>query len=96
MSALRYGLEDKVVLVTGGSRGIGLAVSRELLEQGAKLAICARKREGLEEAVKALGAPGRVLAVNAHIAREDDVERLFREVTDRFSRLDVLVKPTLA
>jgi 2-deoxy-D-gluconate 3-dehydrogenase len=103
---MRYDLEGKVALVTGGSRGIGLALAREFLAQGAKVAVCARKREGLEAAKRELEAaggsagpagpagdpdPGDLLAVPVHIAEEDQVERLFEAVLDRFGRLDILV-----
>jgi len=113
MGGMRYGLEGKVALVTGGSRGIGLALARELLAQGAKVAVCARKPEGLEAARRELEAvtrkleeaggaaesegdrgdrdPGDLMAVQAHIAEEDQVERLFEAVLDRFGRLDILV-----
>ena len=47
---LSYGLEDKVFVVTGGSRGIGLTIARLLLDQGAKVVICGRKEEGLSSA----------------------------------------------
>jgi len=99
---VRYGLEGKVVLVTGGLRGIGLATARRFREQGCRVAICARKAEGLSEAERQLaeaGGPdgaegagaGGVLAVAAHIAEEDQVERLLEAVLDRFGRLDILV-----
>ncbi len=47
---LSYGLVDKVFVVTGGSRGIGLTIARLLLDQGAKVVICGRKEEGLSAA----------------------------------------------
>lgn len=49
------GLEDKKVLVTGGSRGIGRAIAARMLAEGAKVSICARGQEGVDEAVAALG-----------------------------------------
>ncbi len=91
MSAISYGLEGKVALVTGGSRGIGLEMARVLLGQGAKTAICARKREPLEAAAKELGGGGDLLAVPAHVAKEDQVTALVESVLDRFGRLDILI-----
>jgi len=91
MSVIRYGLEGKVVLVTGGSRGIGLELARRLLEEKAKVAICGRKREGLDAATAQLGGGDDLLTVSAHVAEEEQVELLFQTVLGRFGRLDVLV-----
>lgn len=90
MGAMRYGLEGKVAVVTGGSRGIGLAVTEELLNQGAKVVICGRKQENLDAAAARLDSTD-LMTVRAHIAREADVERLFAEVMERHSRVDVLI-----
>jgi len=89
MSDIRYGLEGKVVLVTGGSRGIGLDTAHRLVEEGARVVICARKQEGLEAAREALG--GDVLAVAAHVGKPDQVEALFQAVMDKHGRIDVLI-----
>lgn len=91
MSKLTFGLENKVVLVTGGSRGIGLEIARALLEEKAKVVICGRKQEGLDAAVKELQGGERLEAVKAHIGKEEQVDALFEAVTTRFSRLDILV-----
>ncbi|HON63179.1 MAG TPA: SDR family oxidoreductase [Deltaproteobacteria bacterium] len=90
MGAVQYGLKDKVALVTGGSRGIGLEIARELLAQGARVVICGRKQENLDAAVAALSG-GDLMAVQAHIAREVDVEALFHAIEERHSRLDILI-----
>jgi len=91
MKTLSYGLDDKVAMVTGGSRGIGLDMAKTLLAQGAKVAICGRKQEGLDAAAAELDGGDRVLAVAAHIAKADDVDRLFEQTVDRFGHIDVLV-----
>ncbi|MEW6264314.1 MAG: SDR family oxidoreductase [Thermodesulfobacteriota bacterium] len=91
MGKLCYGLEGQTAVVTGGSRGIGLELAQALLAEGAKVAICGRKKEGLEAAVQALRGQGDVLAVPAHVAKETDVEALFQAVTDKFGRVDLLV-----
>jgi 2-deoxy-D-gluconate 3-dehydrogenase len=88
---ISYGIEGKVALVTGGSRGIGLEMAKTLLAQGAKVAVCGRKKEGLEAAASTLGGGDRLLAVQAHIGQEADVERMFNEVTAWAGRLDILI-----
>jgi len=55
MAEMSYNLQDKVFVVTGGSRGIGLEITKNLLAQGARVAICGRKQEGLDAAVADLG-----------------------------------------
>ena len=90
MGTLKYGLEDKVILVTGGSRGIGLEIAKELLEQKANVVICGRKTDTLDAAARSLGSE-KLMTVQAHIAKEEDVEALFSAVMDRFARLDVLI-----
>jgi 2-deoxy-D-gluconate 3-dehydrogenase len=91
MTTISYGLQDKVVVVTGGSRGIGLDLARALLVQQAKVVICGRKQEGLDAAVDELGGDERLLAVAAHIAKASDVDRLFDQTVARFGRIDMLV-----
>ena len=91
MGNIAYGIGDKVFLVTGGSRGIGLDLAKTLLDQGAKVVICGRKQEGLDTAVAQLDAMDRVLAVSAHVAKEADVDRLFDQAVERFGRIDALV-----
>ena len=91
MNGMSYDLEGKVVVVTGGSRGIGLELARNFLAQGARVVICGRKQENLTAAVEKLGGGERLLALPAHVAREGDVETLFETVVSRFGGLDVLV-----
>jgi 2-deoxy-D-gluconate 3-dehydrogenase len=91
MSGISYGLEGKIAVVTGGSRGIGLETAKMLLEEKANVVICGRKRENLDAAVASLGNPDRLLAVTAHIAKEEDVNALFERVLEKFSRVDILI-----
>lgn len=86
-----YGLAGRVVVVTGGSRGIGLELARGFLEEGAKVVICSRKQENLAAAAEALAGGERLLAVAAHVGREAEVEKLFAVAVETFGRLDVLV-----
>lgn len=91
MSKIWYNLEGKAVVVTGGSRGIGLELARLLLEQRAKVVICGRKQEGLDVAASELNSGENLLAIQAHIAKEEDVENLFDKTIENFGRLDVLI-----
>ncbi|HZS42310.1 MAG TPA: SDR family oxidoreductase [Polyangia bacterium] len=80
--------EGKVAVVTGGNSGIGLAAARRLKDEGARVAIVGRSRGTLDEAAKALGRD--VLAIQADVSRLADVDRLFREVSERWGKIDVL------
>jgi 3-oxoacyl-[acyl-carrier protein] reductase len=87
------GIEGKAAIVTGGSRGIGRETARTLLEAGARVTICARTRETLEQTRGELQAKtgGEVFTVVTDMAVEADVERLVREATERFGGVDILV-----
>jgi NAD(P)-dependent dehydrogenase (short-subunit alcohol dehydrogenase family) len=91
MPAMNYGLEGKVAVVTGGSRGIGLQMAKTLLEQKAKVVICGRKKDGLDAAVGTLAGGEAVLAIQAHVAKEEDVDALFDGVVKKFGRVDILI-----
>ena len=91
MSAMSFDLQDKVYVVTGGSRGIGLEIAAKLLDQGARVVICGRKQEGLDAATQELAAGNRLLAITAHIAQEADVEKLFDNTLEQFGTVDGLV-----
>ena len=91
MGNLAFNLEDKVFMVTGGTRGIGLAIAQSLLEQSAKVVICSRKTEGLEEASNTLSGGDHLLAVQAHIAKPDEVDALFEAAIGKFGAIDGLI-----
>ena len=91
MAKLSFNLEDKVFVVTGGSRGIGLEITRMLLDQKARVAICGRKLEGLDAAAAELNAGDNLLAVPAHVARTEDVDGLFNRTLKAFGRVDGLI-----
>lgn len=83
---------DGVALVTGGSRGLGLLIARELASRGYRLAICARDSDELAAAESDLVAHGaQVLAVPCDVTDQDQVDEMIRSVVARFGRLDVLV-----
>ncbi|HEY2955492.1 MAG TPA: SDR family NAD(P)-dependent oxidoreductase [Candidatus Eisenbacteria bacterium] len=85
-------LEGQVALITGGSRGLGLAIAQALAAEGAALGLVARDGAELEKAVQRLSASGaRALGAEADVTRAADVERAVRAVLERWNRLDILV-----
>jgi NAD(P)-dependent dehydrogenase (short-subunit alcohol dehydrogenase family) len=87
-----YPLEGKAVLVTGGSRGLGLVLARQLADAGCRVAIAARDAEELERAREDLAARGaEVAAVTCDVKDRAEVERMVRDVEARFGGVDVLV-----
>jgi 3-oxoacyl-[acyl-carrier protein] reductase len=85
-------LAGKVAIVTGGGRGIGLAIARLLAEDGASVVVSGRDAARLEAAVKeleALGVPA--LGIPADAAKREDVDRLLDATRERFGRIDVVV-----
>jgi NAD(P)-dependent dehydrogenase (short-subunit alcohol dehydrogenase family) len=84
-------LHEKVALVTGGGSGIGLAVARSFLQEGARIAIAGRDAAKLRIAAGQLGTGERLLAHAADVADPDQVSRLVDTVTGRWGRVDLLV-----
>ena len=84
---------DQVVLVTGGSKGIGRAISRAFAQMGAQVVInYGHDEETARQSEKEVQeAGGKAIAWKADITLKEDVDRMFKEVLDRFGRLDVLV-----
>lgn len=81
-------LTGHVALVTGGSSGIGLGITRGLLDAGASVAICGRSEERLESAINGLAAGDRVGGFVCDISEEEQVARMFREVLELFGAID--------
>jgi NAD(P)-dependent dehydrogenase (short-subunit alcohol dehydrogenase family) len=88
---MTHRLEGRVAVVTGASRGIGLAVAERLLADGARVCITARKAETLEKAAADLGDPDRVLAVAGKAHDPEHQSETVARVLDTFGRLDLLV-----
>lgn len=85
-------MQAKVVLITGGTSGIGLALAQAFGREGAKVVITGRKADKLEEARQALARQGyEILALQANAALEEDNERMVAETLRHFGRLDVLI-----
>jgi len=90
-----FGLTDKVAIVTGSSRGLGLASARALVAEGCRVCICARGEERLAEAAIEVEAaarrPNMVTAVQADVSTPAGVERVIESTLEAFGGLDVLV-----
>jgi NAD(P)-dependent dehydrogenase (short-subunit alcohol dehydrogenase family) len=85
-------LHGSVALITGGSRGLGLALSRELAGQGCRLAICARDANELEEARADLErSDAEVMAVSCDVADAAQVATMVETVTRHYGRIDILI-----
>jgi 3-oxoacyl-[acyl-carrier protein] reductase len=80
-------LKNAVVLVTGGSSGIGRAIAQSLAAGGARVAITGRNKERLTQAAQSMGA----LAIHADVSREADVLGTYAELMEKFGDLDILV-----
>ncbi|RJR38698.1 MAG: SDR family oxidoreductase [Desulfobacteraceae bacterium] len=92
MSGMEMDLSGKVALVTGGSRGIGMAIAMAMAEKGAKVAISGRKQENLDRAAAEFKKQGlQVLAVSANAGQAGQVDSLFNEVDRNFEGIDILV-----
>jgi NAD(P)-dependent dehydrogenase (short-subunit alcohol dehydrogenase family) len=91
-SQRRYDFRGKTILITGGSRGLGLVLAREFAHQGAKIAICARSGEELLHAREELEAMGaEVFEAICDVRNQAEVNHLIEDVCTRFGQIDVLV-----
>lgn len=85
-------MKNKVVLITGASRGLGRALTIAFAKEGAKLAICARSEESLQMVKKEAEAFGvDVLAITADVSNARDVERFVATTESAFGQIDVLI-----
>jgi 3-oxoacyl-[acyl-carrier protein] reductase len=86
-------LDDKVVLVTGASRGIGVVLAEAIAAAGAKVIInYAGSKSAAEDLAKKISATGaEAIAVQADVSKPDDVKRLFDVSIEKFGRIDVLI-----
>ena len=82
---------DKVVVITGGSSGLGLGFAQELSKRGAKLALVARDAVKLDGAVASLANPKNAIGLSADITNQQDVEALPDKVVEAFGKVDALI-----
>ena len=86
------GLKGKVAVVTGGTEGIGRATALKLAQEGAKVAICARRAEPLGKTADEIRKTGaEVLPMPADMSKAEDIERFMNAVVGHFGRIDILV-----
>ncbi|WP_343209295.1 SDR family oxidoreductase [Anaerolentibacter hominis] len=88
---MELGLKGKVAVITGGSKGIGLAAAKEFLLEGAKVAICARREAELNEAAVQLSAYGEVYKEVVDASSEEQVYAFAAHVAERFGTIDCWV-----
>ena len=89
---MELSLKNKVVLLTGASRGIGHATAIGLAEAGADLAIASRKLPDLEKVAAEIKKLGRkCIPIAAHVGRIEEINSLVKKVLDEFGKIDVLV-----
>lgn len=89
------GLTDKVAVITGSSRGLGLASAKALAAEGCRVCLCARSTSALEDAAHEVahiaGSEARVISVPIDLTEPDACDRLIHTVVDRWGRVDILV-----
>jgi NAD(P)-dependent dehydrogenase (short-subunit alcohol dehydrogenase family) len=83
-------LKDKVIVITGASRGIGEAIARAAVDAGARVALASRKQADLDTVAGSLPAD-RAIALACHTGKAEDVEAMFARAVARFGRVDGLV-----
>ena len=82
-------LKDKVIVITGASRGIGEAIARACVEGGAKVVLASRKQADLDKVAAALGE--HAIAVACHTGKAEEVEALVAKAVERFGKVDGFV-----
>ena len=86
-------LNGRAAIVTGGSKGLGFAIASRFAASGADVAIAARGREALDEAIKAIGAntKARVIGIQGDVGLATDVTRIYDEAMGAFGKIDIVV-----
>jgi NAD(P)-dependent dehydrogenase (short-subunit alcohol dehydrogenase family) len=87
----RYSFRGRVVLITGGSRGLGLVMARKLAAEGARLAICARTSHQVHNAREELSRITDVLAFERDVTKKQEVARMIDDIVRAWGRVDVVI-----
>jgi len=86
-----FSLQGKTALVTGGSSGLGLMMTKGLLQNGVRVIIASRRQEKCDEALKELSPLGEVRALAADMTKAEDREKLLEVITEKFGELGILI-----
>ncbi|MCM1053303.1 MAG: SDR family oxidoreductase [Ruminococcus sp.] len=87
-------LKDKVAIVTGGTRGIGLAIVKKFLENGAKVVLFGSKKESVDKALEILKDENETYEVSGfcpNLVSEEEIENVYSEIKDIYGKIDILV-----
>lgn len=87
-------LKDKVAIITGGTRGIGLETVKVFLEQGTKVALLGSKKESVDKAIESIkkeNPHSEVIGFYPSLTKEEEVKKVFEEVNNTFGHIDILV-----
>src|SRR3977135_4297149 len=91
-TSMDLGLKGKCALITGASKGLGRAIAEELAKEGAHVSICARGKEELAQAARALRAYSvKVAAIQADVAKAEEVQKVIDATLAALGRIDILV-----
>jgi len=91
-SSRKIDLKDKTILITGGSRGLGLALARQLADMHAKIVICARDEEELRKAGDELSYyTSNFLAIPCDVADQEQVKSMMQEIREKMGTIDILI-----
>ncbi|MEK6492795.1 SDR family oxidoreductase [Myroides odoratimimus] len=82
---------QKVVYITGGTKGIGKGIAQALLEQGYKVAISGRNIDTVNEAISELGHTDDVLAIQSDVRKYEDEEKAVEQIIQKFGKLDIVI-----